>query len=453
MFGTFLCNSLSERRRNYVSGKTRSVWDYLDHHHVKFRNFLYENRLSKQMVDPLWPRSEVRDLLLWKDVYVVSELKVGPSLNSQAASASSTTNNTASSSGMNSRCEDLSSVDQVDSGANSSKEDDDNRRENEENENSCDEQKFAASEEESNHDDGGEGGQEHSESNQDTITANTKKCDTKQQGSILPGTMAQYRLGHAKGIESSTDTLVAEQDDRNGSSDSTTMRNTTFNQQVTKLEGPTTTTNANNITKEEGIIRKSCFENGGNSSNSHLLLSTKCRVLTEQHPHHINNDIKNVSNGVSKKQFSDMENNGCPPQCLMGCDLSQYFKEPIDTDGLTAHHNEVQERLMRIFATHQAEVQALRRDLQCTKLALLKQKSISNHGTSLKSDSELLLVDIDSAARACVAMTVGNNGVNCSGSSSTGACSDASSTWEMPDEKEANPTLWVPDHAVAACMK
>ena len=304
----------------------------------------------------------------------------------------------------------------------------------------------------SNHDDGGEG-QEHSESNQDTITANTKKCDTKQQGSILPGTMAQYRLGHAKGIESSTDTLVAEQDERNGSSDSTTLR-TTFNQQMTKLEGPTT--NANNITKEEaGIIKKSCFENGGNAS-SHLLLSTNCRVLTE-HPHHINNEgtIKNVSNGVSKKQFSDMENNGCPPQCLMGCDLSQYFKEPIDTDGLTAHHNEVQERLMRIFATHQAEVQALRRDLQCTKLALLKQKSI-NHGTSRTgaSDSELLLVDIDSAARACVAMTVGNgNGVNCSGSSSTGACSDASSTWEMPDEKEANPTLWVPDHAVAACMK
>ena len=141
----------------------------------------------------------------------------------------------------------------------------------------------------------------------------------------------------------------------------------------------------------------------------------------------------------------------------MGCDLSLYFKEPIDTDGLTAHHNEVQERLMRIFASHQAEVQALRRDLHCTKLALFRQKSI-NHGTSRgvvgASNGEDLLLDIDSAARAAI-MTVGNNGVgvNCSGSSSTGACSDASSTWETVDEKEANPTLWVPDHAVAACMK
>ena len=60
----------------------------------------------------------------------------------------------------------------------------------------------------------------------------------------------------------------------------------------------------------------------------------------------------------------------------MGCDLNQYFKEPIDTDGLTAHHNQVQERLVRIFASHQAEVQALRRDLQCTRVALFKHKSL-----------------------------------------------------------------------------
>ena len=44
---------------------------------MKFRNFLYENRksnLSKEAVDPLWPRCEVRDLLLWKDVYAVSDV-------------------------------------------------------------------------------------------------------------------------------------------------------------------------------------------------------------------------------------------------------------------------------------------------------------------------------------------------------------------------------------------
>ena len=125
---------------------------------------------------------------------------------------------------MNSRCEDLSSVDQIDSGANSSKEDEvDNNRgggsskgdEQEQlRQQSCDQHQAICytSDQESSLEDG----QEHSESNQDTITANTTKCDTKQRGSSLPGSIAQYRLGKSKGIESSTDTLVAELDERNG---------------------------------------------------------------------------------------------------------------------------------------------------------------------------------------------------------------------------------------------
>ena len=162
-------------------------------------------------------------------------------------------------------------------------------------------------------------------------------------------------------------------------------------------------------------------------------------------------------------------NAGCPSNCLMGCDLNQYFKEPIDTDGLTAHHNQVQERLVRLFASHQAQVQALQRDLQCTRVALFKQKTLLlsssrgcngaaaagvNAALAGSSDHEILQGDIEVGKEA----KAGHNGghtvpVNNSGSSSTGACSDASSTWEAVDEKEANPTLWVPDHAVAACMK
>ena len=90
-FGTFLCNTLLERRRNTVSEKTRSVWDYLEHHHVKFRNFLFETRLTKEAVDPLWPRCEVRDLLLWKDVYVVAD--VSNSGNGNGGSSGNTRSN------------------------------------------------------------------------------------------------------------------------------------------------------------------------------------------------------------------------------------------------------------------------------------------------------------------------------------------------------------------------
>merc|ERR1711963_1050960 len=73
----------------------------------------------------------------------------------------------------------------------------------------------------------------------------------------------------------------------------------------------------------------------------------------------------------------------------------------------------------------------------------MRQKSSS---ASSRPGEELLSVDIETGKH--VANIVMN-----SGSSSTGACSDASSNWEAVDEKEANPTLWIPDHAVAACMK
>ena len=77
-----------------------------------------------------------------------------------------------------------------------------------------------------------------------------------------------------------------------------------------------------------------------------------------------------------------------------------------------------------------------------------------NAALACNSDNEILQGDIEMGKEA----KAGHNGAthgptHNSGSSSTGACSDASSTWEAVDEKEANPTLWVPDHAVAACMK
>ena len=78
-----------------------------------------------------------------------------------------------------------------------------------------------------------------------------------------------------------------------------------------------------------------------------------------------------------------------------------------------------------------------------------------NAALAFNSDNEILQGDIEAGKEVKNGHHNGGPvpaGIN-SGSSSTGACSDASSTWEAVDEKEANPTLWVPDHAVAACMK
>ncbi|TRY63705.1 hypothetical protein TCAL_00809 [Tigriopus californicus] len=69
LFGTFLCNSLMERKKYEVQAQTRSVWTFLRQNPRKFRNLLFSKR-----DEILWPKAEVRDLLLWKEVYV-SELR------------------------------------------------------------------------------------------------------------------------------------------------------------------------------------------------------------------------------------------------------------------------------------------------------------------------------------------------------------------------------------------
>lgn len=69
LFGTFLCNSLMERKKYEVQAQTRSVWTFLRQNPRKFRNLLFSKR-----DEILWPKTEVRDLLLWKEVYV-SELR------------------------------------------------------------------------------------------------------------------------------------------------------------------------------------------------------------------------------------------------------------------------------------------------------------------------------------------------------------------------------------------
>ena len=84
LFGTFLCNSAFERKEHRVQEQTRSVWSFLKHHPHKFCNLLYTPPSSNgnDETNVLWPRSEVRDMLAWTDVYM-SEQRQGGSAKGQ----------------------------------------------------------------------------------------------------------------------------------------------------------------------------------------------------------------------------------------------------------------------------------------------------------------------------------------------------------------------------------
>ena len=98
LFGTFLCNSASERKEHRVHEQTRSVWNFLKHHPHKFCNLLYTPPTSTTVNDEsnvLWPRSELRDMLVWTDVYMSEQRQGGSSLGQQQTSNGHTREGTA----------------------------------------------------------------------------------------------------------------------------------------------------------------------------------------------------------------------------------------------------------------------------------------------------------------------------------------------------------------------
>ena len=69
LFGTFLCNSQLERKNADICVKTTSVFDFLRGNPDKFRNYLH---LGERDDDVLWPKCDLSNLLVWKEVYLSS---------------------------------------------------------------------------------------------------------------------------------------------------------------------------------------------------------------------------------------------------------------------------------------------------------------------------------------------------------------------------------------------
>ncbi len=65
LFGNFLFNSDRERREHKLKGRTRSIWAYLRYSPEKYVNYLY----SGGDTTAIWPKSDVRVLNLWQEVY------------------------------------------------------------------------------------------------------------------------------------------------------------------------------------------------------------------------------------------------------------------------------------------------------------------------------------------------------------------------------------------------
>jgi len=313
LFGNFLTNSLAERRKLKIKERTRSIWGYLRNHPTKFRNFLFVRR-----DEVLWPRFEVRDLLVWQDVYMGD---AGNSSSEVVKDVSS--QETGSDNG-----QEIS--DDTDKSQNGSKESTPDVcpefRQNLSNSQSTDE-------------------------NSETVhVSNKTETDNDSNGVDEIVTNGTSRLERKTNqIESSTDTLVPDLD----------------NQMKIKRSA---------VINVPPIRSQFTFED----------------------------------------QFASLYSDS----------------EPLDSDGLVSHHNHLQQRMVQIFSCHQAEVNALRRDLHMSRLALTQ--------AGIKPETILTTEDIQDQ------FVDGRSGVE----STTSEVS-----WEAVDDADTQrPTLWIPDHAASSCM-
>ncbi|RZF47301.1 hypothetical protein LSTR_LSTR009792 [Laodelphax striatellus] len=64
LFGTFLCNSISDRKSMSVDQRTYSVWKFLEQ--PEYRNHLYKPNGDRVLL----PAYNVRDLVLWRELYL-----------------------------------------------------------------------------------------------------------------------------------------------------------------------------------------------------------------------------------------------------------------------------------------------------------------------------------------------------------------------------------------------
>ena len=322
LFGNFLVNNLAERRRLKIKERTRSIWGYLRSHPSKFRNFLFVRR-----DEVLWARCEVRDLLLWQDVYmgessasqIIKEVTSSPSANG--------------------------SVEETDSG---------NDREEE---------------------------------------------DEEDKLQVVPGLLCSVLFNVSScqngSKESTPDVCPEYRRDSSSEESSSTEQYPTF-----PGEDPLPQVNGN------GHIEKST-----DTLVPETEVQSRVEVRTPKTSSTVLPEVRRTELAVSLP--------------LPGrVDVSE---SPLDSDGLVAHQDQVQRRMVEIFASHQAELNALRRDLHVSRLAL----------TQAGLKPEQILEETQDV------MLDGRSGVDSTASEVS---------WEALEDAETRPTLWVPDHAATSCM-
>ncbi|CAL1679268.1 unnamed protein product [Lasius platythorax] len=386
LFGTFLCNTRQERLQLRIRERTFSVWRFLNS--TAFVNHLY-SPLKNQV---LWPSCNVRDLVLWSEVYLGSmesslgmrddkqrvtmiDIEGGESEEPQGQMTKTRSygdlmhapdhaaylhrRRSDPSISMEKKFDSLALETETDQ--KSARNVDDNKNE-------------AANE------------------NSLETETKTKRCTANQTSNDSPANPS---------VDSSTDTLIPNNDSAiavvNGEKE-VPQTNPLRDIVSPWIETGTTTTGR--------AVCSSCNRN-----------------------HNEGSDVSDTSAPLISRTPSSI----CPASPTHQDVMLDNPDWLDDVDGLPVICCDVQMRVQQIIVEHKLKEEALRKELHTTRLALIKQ--VCNHN----ADTDRI-DDIGSLPDS-----VGSTGEH-------GESLPSDMSWEAVEELSPAPTLWVPDHAVTRCM-
>lgn len=342
LFGNFLCNSLMERKKNHVQEQTRSIWSFLrSDNQAKYHNLLY-NKLE----DTLRPKTEVRGFLLWREVFTAEQQGSGSGIDSMGSSKQGSASEGSS------------------SAPNSSRDESEERRE--------------------------QTNGNLSPSSQTIDEECHDKTSGKEATPVAP--LADTVMLRLNGFESSTDTLVPEEDKNNPNP-------------LHSVSTVATPLCRNGAAGEDFPSNETAFS----ASRQQLPASIRPLFVNPDHLIH-----------------------------------PSYQQETlIDDDGLEAHVDLVQERMKEIFYQHQTEIEALQTELKNTKDAI---RSIGEGRNERKEHIQRDFFTMSGSEDTNVGVVGSGTGINTGSTTSEGS-------WDNVDEKDMKPTLWMPDHMTDYCTR
>ncbi|XP_029052960.1 myotubularin-related protein 3 isoform X3 [Osmia bicornis bicornis] len=392
LFGTFLCNTRQERLQLRIRERTFSVWRFLNS--SSFVNHLY-SPLKNQV---LWPSCNVRDLVLWSEVYLGSmesslgirddkqrvtmiDIEGGDNEEPQGQMTKTRSygdlmhapDHTAY---LHRRLSDPSisvekKFDSLTLDTESEEKVDENQVEN------C---KSGRAE-------------ENRVENLDETETQYARVQVLNDSPVNPS------------VDSSTDTLIPSNDSLVG---------------------------VMNVDKETKVVKNSPSDMVSPWIENNTTGRTVCSC-SRNYQNNQNEGSSDVSD-TSAPLMSRTPSSICPASPTHQDATADNLDRLVDdADGLPVIQCDVQMRVQQIIVEHKLKEEALRKELHTTRLALIKQ--VCNHN----ADTERV-DDIGSLPDS-----VGSTGDH-------GESLPSDMSWEAVEELGPAPTLWVPDHAVSRCM-